>query len=440
MVRTRAQSAPPKGRVSPTAKGQERTEGDQPHLSSTKKTISRQGPDNRGAKRRADVLDHELDPVQKRLRRSPRLSLGEDIPDKPLPENGGTRKLVNPIEYWAGEGYWPKKYFKPDMEPFLPRERCLLSQSRERSDSATSNTSDQKQMRQKNAPYRSPRYVIALESKGSFMFDSKLGVSDDSKALCTTLLETPQTVPQGTLFRDDAFESTCGKLQDQCETRIIQDIARLIVPSAESFATLGDKDLDILAESVNEIWTYSISVTGTRPQPDYAVGFKMEAFTPDQRAKLSPYIGDHAAGDQSLFAATHRLYFPFLASEVKSSAVSLTIADRQNAQSMTIAVRAAVSLYRIVKREHEVNRQILAFSISHNDGWVRIYGHYPVIEGKDTKYYRRVIYRFDLQGLDGKDKWTAYCFTKNVYDLWMPAYHKMICSAIDQLPNLYVRV
>ena len=32
-------------------------------------------------------------------------------------------------------------------------------------------------------------------------------------------------------------------------------------------------------------------------------------------------------------------------------------------------------------------------------------------------------------------KWAAYRFTKNVYDLWMPAHLKKIRSAIDQLPS-----
>ncbi|KAH8754803.1 hypothetical protein F5883DRAFT_390413, partial [Diaporthe sp. PMI_573] len=60
-------------------------------------------------------------------------------------------------------------------------------------------------------------------------------------------------------------------------------------------------------------------------------------------------------------------------------------------------------------------------------------GHYPVIEEKVT-YYRYPIHKFDFTALDGKEKWTAYKFTKNVYDLWMPEHFKRLCSVIDQLP------
>ncbi|KAK4032466.1 hypothetical protein C8A01DRAFT_20463, partial [Parachaetomium inaequale] len=63
------------------------------------------------------------------------------------------------------------------------------------------------------------------------------------------------------------------------------------------------------------------------------------------------------------------------------------------------------------------------------------YGHYPVIAGKDIKYYRHPIHKFDFTALDGKDKWTAYRFTKNVYDTWMPKHFENICSAINQLPS-----
>ncbi|PVH71469.1 hypothetical protein DL98DRAFT_435141, partial [Cadophora sp. DSE1049] len=87
------------------------------------------------------------------------------------------------------------------------------------------------------------------------------------------------------LFRDGLFYKTCEKIQDRNEARVVQDITRLIVPSAETLATFGVKDLEILIESVNEGWNSSIPVTQTRPQPDYSVGFRREAFTEDQLKK-----------------------------------------------------------------------------------------------------------------------------------------------------------
>lgn len=320
------------------------------------------------------------------------------------------------------------------MERILARKKPFSPS--ERSNSATSTTpSDQKSREEKSVSYRKAQYPLLLQTKGSYMGKSPLGITDKSKSFCETLLNSAQPPPKESLFDNDVFESVCNNLENQNETRVIQDVSRLIVPSAEQCA-LRTKH-KYLVESVNEAWKNSIPFTGARPQPEYAVGFRRKAFTDDQLIKLSPFIGDFIAGDRSLFMATYYMYFPFLSCEVKCGAAALDVADIQNAHSMTLAVRAIVELFRVVKREDEVNRQILAFSISHDHQSVRIYGHYPVVDGRDTrpKYYRHPIRKFNFTELDGKEKWTAYRFTKNVYDIWMPGHLKKVCSAIDQLPS-----
>ncbi|KAK7219654.1 hypothetical protein V2G26_007657 [Clonostachys chloroleuca] len=113
---------------------------------------------------------------------------------------------------------------------------------------------------------------------------------------------------------------------------------------------------------------------------------------------------------------TYYLYFPFLTCEVKCGAAALDVADRQNAHSMTLAMRAVAELFRAVKREGEVHRHILGFSISHDHNSVGIYGHYPVMDGNNIKYHRHPVHRFYFDDLDGKEKWTSYRFTRNVYD------------------------
>ncbi|KAF6802785.1 hypothetical protein CSOJ01_11355 [Colletotrichum sojae] len=269
------------------------------------------------------------------------------------------------------------------------------------------------------------------------MGESPLGITDASKTLCVNLLGQHQAHPKHTLFRDDIFDSTCQDIRTKNEARVIQDITRLIVPSAESLAKFSARDTDILIESVNEGWNNSIPLTNTRPQPDYSVGFKRAAFTESQLAKLLPLVGDYLSGDKSSLMATYYMYFPFLTCEVKCGLGSLDIADRQNAHSTTLAARAVVELFRTVQKGNEVNRQILAFSVSHDRNVVRIYGQYAVVEeGKDTTYYRHPIRQFDFTELNGKDRWAAYQFTKNVYETWAPAHFKRICSAIDQLPDL----
>ncbi|KAL9104366.1 MAG: hypothetical protein Q9163_000666 [Psora crenata] len=372
-------------------------------------------------------------------------------------------KTADPLEYWTLTKRWPKEYFEQDnrIEEDLeqnswleeqmenstqaikyvevnglrlpcPIRKAPTSLRRKRSDSSLNESSDQTNREKKSAPYRNARYTTLLEGKGSYIYKSDLGITKGSKDLYRHLLELEQSVPEGSLFREDLFEEACRKIEDRNEARVIQDIARLIVPSAETLATYGATHLKHLIESVNEGWTASIPVEGPRPQPDYSVGFRRSAFTDEQLKKLDPLIG--SVWDTSLFVATYRMYFPFLTCEVKCGAAALDIADRQNAHSMTVAVRALVELFRSVKREKELDREILAFSLSHDHRSVRIYGHYPVITGDKTTFYRHPIHEFSFTALDGKERWTAYKFTKNVYDTWMPKVHKLICSAIDDLP------
>jgi len=64
-----------------------------------------------------------------------------------------------------------------------------------------------------------------------------------------------------------------------------------------------------------------------------------------------------------------------------------------------------------------------------------------VLDGPKTAFYRHPIKTFDFTSEKGKDKWTSYKFTKNVYDIWMPTHLKRICSAIDELsPDLSFEV
>ena len=77
-------------------------------------------------------------------------------------------------------------------------------------------------------------------------------VSEDVKDLYRPLLKRDQTIPQDSLFRDDLFAKVCQKVQDRNEAMIIQDITRLIVPSAQNLAIRGTMHLKHLVKSVNE--------------------------------------------------------------------------------------------------------------------------------------------------------------------------------------------
>lgn len=261
------------------------------------------------------------------------------------------------------------------------------------------------------------------------MSDHELGISDASKMLCRRLLEKQHTHPKNTIFSDKAFEKACRKLRGKNEARIIQDIARLLVPSAETLATLGDEHFNSLVESVNEGWNNSIPVTNPRPQPDYAAGFSRSAFSDDHFGKLQPALGDPLY--RSYFMATFYMSFPFLTCEVKCGTTGLDIADRQNAHSMALAIRGIVALFKLAKREIELHRQILTFSISHDHRTVRLYGYYPIVNSPKITIHRHFIHSFDI--LVEKERWTAYDFTVQAY-IESLTLLKNIRSVINCLP------
>ena len=421
-----------------------------------------QGKD-RKRKRAQEPEESSVCAPTERLRKRPRTSVARSAfgdTFSPLAADGVADNKVNPIAYWIQEKRWPKdcfdqddqtredfrkdfekdswleKYWEPENNlNHLPARKksssFLRSNQSETSFATTSCTtpSGRKSRAANDVPYQDPRYETLLATKGSFMDESELGITDASRSLCQTLFKKKQTVPQESLFRDDLFRKTCEDIRHRNKARVLQDITRLIVPSAETLAVFGAKHLEILIESVNEGWNNSIPVTKPRPQPDYSVGFSREAFTEDQLKRLGPFVGNIT--DISFFMATYYMYFPFLTCEVECG---LDIADRRNAHSMTMAVRGIVNLFRLVKREKELHREILAFSVSHDHTSVRIYGHYPIIDGPNTTFYRHPIHMFSFTALDGKEKWTTYKFTRNVYDIWMPTHFKRICSVIDQLP------
>lgn len=273
---------------------------------------------------------------------------------------------------------------------------------------------------------------MILHKLGSFMHNSQLGPDPGSRLLCSHLLTCDQPVPDGSHFSDATFERFCQRVQDRNDALILRDVTPLLVPSAENLALHGLNERGCLAESLESVWDSSWPLTDECPQPDYSVGFSRGAFTAEQLEKLRPYIGDCSPGLQSHFMANYRIFFLFLACEVRCGNTGLLPAERQNAHCMTLAVRGVVGLFRLVGREQELHRRIVAFSITHNNRFVTLHGYYAEIDGEETKFYQHTIREFVFTNDD--EKWTAYRFTRNIYLEWMPQHFRNLCSAIDLLP------
>jgi hypothetical protein len=71
-------------------------------------------------------------------------------------------------------------------------------------------------------------------------------IGTDNKELCRKPLESPQSLPKDTLFEDNLFEHILESIRGRDKARIIRDIGRLIIPSAEILAIRGARHLKIL--------------------------------------------------------------------------------------------------------------------------------------------------------------------------------------------------
>jgi hypothetical protein len=342
----------------------------------------------------------------------------------------------NFINHWATEKTWPKEYFEDDkMYHLLARKKSSVGQQSSCPSlvSSFAGASDERPREEKSAPYRNPNYPNFLcEDVGnykSYMRDHEFGISDASKKLLDRLLYTKQSPPKDTLFRDDVFDKHRQKLKGKNESRLLQDLSPLLVPSAEAFASFGAKHLNGVIESVNEGWNNCYPITKTRPQPDGAFGYERSAFSDNQLDKLRPTLGDPSFF--SYFKATYYMLFPFLIKEVKTGIMGLDTADNQNLHSATIAVRAVVELFKLVGREKELHQEIVALTISHDDQSIRLYAHYPIIDGDKVTIWRHTA---DQYYLNPKTKWNTWTFTKNVFDIFSTMNLKRIRSIIDDIP------
>ncbi|KAF2257936.1 hypothetical protein CC78DRAFT_556780 [Lojkania enalia] len=239
-------------------------------------------------------------------------------------------------------GTWPTDEEEKSMDRFqdivchaLARKKSSAFLRRKRSDASintdtvpTRPPSDQQPREQKSAPYRHPRYESQLRGSGV-----------ESNMLCKKLLESPRSPPKDTFFADSLFEDTLESIKDRNETRVIRDIAQLIVPPTEILAIRGARHLSILRETPNAGWNNAIPFSG-----------------PQRLQKLQPFIGNELE-DCSYFAA----------SEVKCGASALNVANRQNAHSQTVLLRGLFELFRLVGREKGLHSEICGFLISHSN-------------------------------------------------------------------------
>lgn len=389
----------------------------QHHRSYSQTRIAQEEPLSKPAyprKRQGGCADSEAEALQRRKRQK-------------------TESLAtsNPVSDWVLS--LPQKF-----EPALGLDSMSRAPSskRARSDSSASELSLQSDggtdttgaRGSKSSIYANPQYSVILETKGSFMREAEHPLSLEERGLVEKLKNTP--IPHNCMPMPDS-EYLCqlrDLLQDRSELQVCIELHPYLVPSAEILAFRYPEKFKNLIQGYNVRWLDNIPLYKKLPQPDRTVGFSHIAFTEIERRKLQL-----APETASLFVARHGILFPFFTAEVKCGREGLETADRANTNSMTIALRAVVELYRRAGEVTKVHREILGFSISHNHESVRIYGHYPEISGDTTTYYRTPIRRFFYADDNDQERETAYRFVWNMFTIFAPAHLKCLKETIGRL-------
>ena len=175
----------------------------------------------------------------------------------------------------------------------------------------------------------------------------------------------------------------------------------------------------------------------TQPKPDFTFGFQRKTFIIIELRRLQNY-----ASPDRPFLFTHRLCFPFLVCEAKTRQEGIEKVDRQNLHSGSLAVRAIFRLFEAAfgkkdARVKELEGKIPMFTISHNNRIVNLYGHYAVANDEaehGLDFFRYDIALFSLTMYDGRERFKAYNFVRNVYDNFAPEHLKRIRDAAAGLP------
>ena len=94
------------------------------------------------------------------------------------------------------------------------------------------------------------------------MDDYEEGITTESEQLCKKLLKAGFDPLEQTLFSGaNLFKRTFKRIRGENETKVIRDIAPLIVPSAEILADRGEKHLEICRLSIERPPTRALSLS-----------------------------------------------------------------------------------------------------------------------------------------------------------------------------------
>ncbi|KAL4790643.1 hypothetical protein BDV19DRAFT_393905 [Aspergillus venezuelensis] len=126
-----------------------------------------------------------------------------------------------------------------------------------------------------------------LAHYNSFLIEHNDDITEEENQFCQRLLSQSFETPRDTLFDDSTFRYLNKRMETRNETGITTLSHLLLVPSAEIEILRGKVTFKELVNSFDERWDGTASLAEEEhltlrlpdPQPDYSVGFSVNAFT-----------------------------------------------------------------------------------------------------------------------------------------------------------------
>ncbi|KAK5080089.1 hypothetical protein LTR05_008800 [Lithohypha guttulata] len=330
---------------------------------------------------------------------------------------------TSPVAYWAHTAQWPANFTAMSQQE---------SGSSRKRPPGSSYTQSYKDGEVPKAHSAASEKVLAGHGVHIDELQGLSHVQEESKSYCKRLLQSTYPEPQHTAFPLSKFLSVWQRVQNRNEARICRDLTPLLVPSPELLSICGQQELEHVVEDIDTEWVRCKTLGGPRPKPDLAIGIAVSAFSEEELAKLQ----NHTAFERATLF-TDNLYFPFLLCEAKSADVGISVADRQNMHSSSMAVNAIIQLYRAADEAQvpELSGRILVFSVSHDSERVKLYGHFAIIDGEKIAFYRYPIESFVLNFEASQGRKRTHDFVREIYHTFYPAHLKRIRDALAAMKD-----
>lgn len=248
--------------------------------------------------------------------------------------------------------------------------------------------SDQPPQEVKSPQYTSIEYEFRLEQKGSYMRESSVRFTDTGRNLCQISLWEEQKTPQDTLFRDDFSRKLVKRHEEGVKQwLIIRNTFSPICSSAENLNHLRHEKSQRLIwnchwemyrdDRVQRMFFVSLRLFGWVRAifVDLKIGEQAQSVCGKARTQIYHLFHGYYADV---------LFFLHLWGDIHRSRCCRLSKHPEHKRRFKRSYR----LFGWVRREKERDREISAFSISHDHELVKIYGRYPVIKGDKATLYR----------------------------------------------------